>query len=251
MCVTRVRAKHADEHWEEDEKDWLQIDKLLSPHCFVVDPKKQAELDRRARALKDISSAEELQAFESKSLVNSVVPREIKGVIEASYDDEYLHKLHSTDPEYPLLDNEGRMKNSNRDGDMYQEMRWRFENGEVVFETDWKCPFTRNEILQIRNIQIDLLPNEDARRTKRLLDHFYVDDNQTALGRARLQTLLEVTNSIREGLESIDGNSSPGKVPSLQGALALKLLCSAPNPAFVPVYSIVSSLCVCMLYFCI
>lgn len=50
----------------------------------------------------------------------------------------------------------------NRDGDMYQEMRWRYENGEVVFDDYWKCPYTREQLFHIQQTQIDLLKSDGS-----------------------------------------------------------------------------------------
>ena len=69
--------------------------------------------------------------------------------------------------EYPL---KVERISENRDGDRYQEMRWRYENGEIVFDDAWKCPL---QTWFMRTCtQIDLLETEDEKHAKKLLDKF-------------------------------------------------------------------------------
>ena len=65
---------------------------------------------------------------------------------------------------------------------MYQEIRWRFENGEVVFDDYWKCPFSKTQLLEIHMKQIDLLNSEDAKHAKKLLERFYVSGDESVMG---------------------------------------------------------------------
>ena len=46
---------------------------------------------------------------------------------------------------------------TNRDGDHYQDLRWRYENGEEVFDYSWKCPFNRHELEKIAKKQVHYL----------------------------------------------------------------------------------------------
>merc|ERR1711871_37435 len=103
--------------------------------------------------------------------------------------------------EYPL---KVERISENRDGDKYQEMRWRYENGEVVFDDSWKCPFYRDDLLRIAKTQIDLLETEDEKHAKKLLDRFYVSDDESTLGKRRLDEAAAVSKEILKALKNIE-----------------------------------------------
>merc|ERR1711871_867491 len=110
--------------------------------------------------------------------------------------------------EYPL---KVERISENRDGDKYQEMRWRDENGEVVFDDSWKCPFYRDDLLRIAKTQIDLLETEDEKHAKKLLDRFYVSDDESTLGKRRLDEAAAVSKEILKALKNIEWDN-----PNLQ-----------------------------------
>jgi hypothetical protein len=122
----RIRAMGEEDTFSEEEKDWLELDRILSPHVFG---KEERSAPARAR--------------DGHDLLNSIIPHHIDGIAETSQLSP--QKLKEKSSQYPLPQDK-----NNRHGDMYQEMRWRYEDGEIVFDDAWKCPFTRAQLLSIR-----------------------------------------------------------------------------------------------------
>ena len=82
------------------------------------------------------------------------------------------------------------------DGNLYQEQRWKYEDGEVVFEHVWQCPFTAAQLYEIRNRENLNDATEDDMKARRLLDKFYVSQNETIMGHARLRTMMRISKKI-------------------------------------------------------
>ena len=205
----RIRAKGEGDEFLEEEKEWVSIDKVLSP--FVYD-------------IQEIA-ADIIPRVDPDSLVNSIVPRPIKGILEPGEHSKEMNQNHSPTKaseaamEYPITVPKLPV---NRDGDMYQEIRWRYENGEIIFDDSWICPFDRNKLLIIMHTQIDLLETEDEKKTKLLLDKFYVSEDESTLGKERLDSCLKLSKEILEVVKRIDYDNpiyqkkSPKKVEEIQ-----------------------------------
>jgi hypothetical protein len=80
----------------------------------------------------------------------------------------------------------------------------RYENGEIVFDDSWKCPFQKAELLHIHRTQIDLLQSEDEKRAKKLLNRFYVSEDESTLGKKRLENCLNLMKEVIQAVEIID-----------------------------------------------
>lgn len=87
-------------------------------------------------------------------------------------------------------------KENDRAGDRYEEIRWRFEGGEVVFEAAWTCVASRNELLKIRDTVDETRMNDHDIRCKRLMEKYYVDDDESLLGQNRLKHIQAVSCGI-------------------------------------------------------
>ncbi|CAM9235500.1 unnamed protein product, partial [Ectocarpus fasciculatus] len=85
---------------------------------------------------------------------------------------------------------------NDRAGDRYEEIRWRFEGGEVVFEAAWTCVASRNELLKIRDTVDETRMNDHDIRCKRLMEKYYVDDDESLLGQNRLKHIQAVSCGI-------------------------------------------------------
>ena len=82
------------------------------------------------------------------------------------------------------------------EGNKYQELRWRFENGEVIFDDTWRCHFTAEEILEIRARQDMTFATEEELKVRRLMDKYYVSDTESVVGNARLNSMLQLSQNI-------------------------------------------------------
>merc|ERR1711871_1169595 len=181
----RIRAK--GEGFTKEEKDWLSIDRIMSPHVFGLDEKKKIPAD-------------------VEKLYGSIAPGPIDGVLEAGPYSKKINQNHderfSSDNalEYPL---KVERISENRDGDKYQEMRWRYENGEIVFDDTWKCPFYKDDLLRILKTQIDLLETEDEKYASKLMNRFYVSEDESTLGKRRLDEAAAVSKELLKAMKNI------------------------------------------------
>jgi hypothetical protein len=160
----RLRARTHGEGLTSDERDWLVIDRILAPDMYA-----DYELDDEM-GMKD-------SMFELTASTNPDI--RVQGVTQFSQP--------KTSPSRPKI--------SNADGDKYQDLRVRCEDGEEIFEEDgWKCPFDRNGILALRGSGHGVA--DDEARVQRLLELYYVDDNESVVGHQRLATMKAVLDEI-------------------------------------------------------
>ena len=171
-----IRAKGAGENFTDQERDWIHMDKILNPEVYGLHKLADDVMNRDVRG--DLS-------------FNAVIPNRqlVEGGFIAPVDvNSDSHQRARRDP---LAKKDPAM-----DGNIYQEQRWKYEDGEVVFENVWQCPFTRNQLITIRNMNDLNNATDDELRARRLLDKFYVSDNETIMGHARLRTMMNISKKI-------------------------------------------------------
>ena len=161
----------------------MQLDKILSPHVFEPAERLTIVTNKRIRNVTVL----EPEVRDPNDLVSSIVP--LKSTLPNNV-------LGNNDP--PVLSNDG--KENDRTGDRFEEIRWRFENGEVLFEAPWTCVATRKELLDIRSQIDETAMNDHDIRCKRLMEKYYVDDDESLLGQHRLKQLQAVTQGISSHL---------------------------------------------------
>jgi hypothetical protein len=168
----RIRAKGAGDDFTEDERNWMSIDKILCPEIYDL---KHFEDDVKNRPVaSDLSH-------------NAVHRRDADRVIEGDTESP----IRKQNRDNPMV-----KKDSNMEGNKYQELRWRYEGGEVIFDNSWRCHMLADEILEVRARADMTYATEDELKVRRLLDKYYVSDNESVLGNARLQSILKVSAEI-------------------------------------------------------
>ena len=106
------------------------------------------------------------------------------------------------------------------DGDVWDELRLRYDTGEEVFDYSWLCPFTRDQVLDIgsakdfddvRSLMQGAKDDFAGHQTKkdiqyvwRLMKKYYVSDEDTHMGRMHLETLLGFDRGMQAMLPAID-----------------------------------------------
>ena len=180
----RLRAMGPGDHMTMEEVEWLAMDRILAPHVYDAE-------DFKLGGPRD-----------GTDLDTSVIPpgdvrrKHMKGLLDGDPHDKH-QELRD---EYPLEIKHA----SNRDGDMYQNMRWRYEEGDDVFDYSWECPFDKRMLLQIDATQVDLLHSDDERTAKLRLMKYFVRDDESQLGRQRLKELHEVTQAVADAADKVD-----------------------------------------------
>jgi len=169
----RVRAKGAGDHISDEERNWLQIDRILSPLIFGVSEADKYEDIRKRNVDRDLSTG----VMHSPKHDRITVP----SASSAAHQRANLRENKIT---------------GDKDGDMYRELRWRNEDGEVVFDDSWRCPFSVSQLLEIR-----LRPSMDGATdeellVRRLMDKYYVSDDESVLGHARLDMLQRALHKV-------------------------------------------------------
>lgn len=167
----RVRGLGEGEEMTQEEREWLQLDRILSPHLFEPEEKIPIEVQERNIEV-DLSTS----VVKVKKLKNVTHPKEeLKPPI--------INRIH--------------------EGDIHDQLRERYVNGEIVFDFSWRCPFTRDELLKLRSSTAEPT-TDDQRKVIYLMEKYYVDDNESILGHSRLMALSKVTHEIFSGIERID-----------------------------------------------
>jgi len=172
----RVRGKGAGDSYTQSEADWQFIDKILNPEIYNIHHREDDIAHRPV--VKDLT----FNAVYMQNMTND-------GSKVTPVDPE--SKSHQKTKHNPLT-----AKDPAFDGNLFQESRYRYEDGEKVFDDTWRCPFTREELLAIRALSDLNHCSEDELRARRLLDVYYVSENESIMGNARLKSMYSVTKRI-------------------------------------------------------
>lgn len=175
-----------EEKLSEDEIAWLQLDKILSPHIY--EPAERATLvtNKRQRSTNVLNP----EVRDPTDLVSSIVP--LNSTLGNGLQISGEKGFREVAP--PTLMNDG--KENDRAGDKFEEIRWRFENGEVIFEAPWTCVANRDELLEIRSSIDEIGLSDHDIRCKRLMEKYYVDDDESLLGQNRMKHVQAISSGI-------------------------------------------------------
>lgn len=160
----RLRSAAVDDFLTEDEQKWLLMDKILSPHVYDV-----IELD--------------------SSNTVQVKTRSIENTLNTSVKGKSQYSKSQSNRERRKVD-------TAKDGDQYEEMRMQFNNGVDVFSYNWKCPFNREQLLEIRALPLEEIHSEEVVFVRTMLDKYYVDDRESIIGHATLKIIDELSGKI-------------------------------------------------------
>ena len=180
-CRDRIRAVAKDEQLTDDEAKWINLDKILSPHVYD-----SSELPNPLHPIVDKRSLDQTLKI-SMSKTKTVNPRPGGKPKDRKY-----------------IKNE-ELSSGMTDGNIYNELRSQYDDGFDMFDEEyWICPFNREDLLKIRQKPSDQLISEDEITCRRLLDKYYVDDNESILGYSRLQSLNEISKKLSQIVQRYD-----------------------------------------------
>ncbi len=180
----RVRGKGAGDSYTQAEADWQFMDKILNPEVYNIHYR---EDDIALRpVVKDLTfNAVFMQNMVTEGSKITPVDPESQAHLRTRRD-----PLASKDPAF--------------DGNQFQETRYRYEDGEKIFDDTWRCPFNREELLAIRALPDLNDCTDDQIRARRLLDMFYVSENESIMGNSRLKSMYSVARRISEFMINCD-----------------------------------------------
>jgi hypothetical protein len=170
----RLRTIDTNERLTEDEIRWIELDKILSPHMYddaeLDPPKKPSELD----VMKELNI----------SVVHShVVDKALRGQTSTQ-------NMTFSHPE--------------RDGDIYDKLRERYSAGEEIFDYSWTCPYTAQQLTEIRRKDLEEISDETELLVWKLMDKYYVDENESMIGQQRLKAFHDMTRKIARHISRLD-----------------------------------------------
>lgn len=151
----RVRSLTAGDDISDEERLWMATDRVLSPYMYAG------------------AVVESMRSAESYTVSGRGDGNDLRFAV-----------LPKNNHDHP------------QDGDKYVEMRWRYENGEVVFESDdFKCPYSRDQLLAIRSKSFNDL-DDNEKRFRNVMDKYYVHEDESLYGHTRLQSMKEMSREI-------------------------------------------------------
>ena len=176
----RLRSLAEDEPTTIDEQMWIQMDKILSPHIYdkeelkPVPTKLPQPQEERTLNEKLSTSVIEPKHFPSKSILKQ--GKEKQGGAQQK----------------------GKVVvDSGKDGDIYESLRREYSDGTSIFdETSWLCPYNKDELLQLRLKSIESIRDENEFLCLKLLQKYYVSDDESILGLARLREVAEISRKV-------------------------------------------------------
>ena len=191
----RLRALAEDEPSTIEEKMWMQMDKILSPHVYDREELKPlpTTLPQEEKTLNEklSTSVIEQKRFPSKSILkqgkeNTVVQQNEKTIVD-----------------------------SGKDGDIYEILRREYSDGTSIFDvTSWLCPYNKDELLQLRVKQIESIRDENELLCLKLLQKYYVSDDESIVGLSRLREVAEISRKVAKVVTEVDTKAA-GKLQEL------------------------------------
>ena len=202
-----------DDDLTEEERDWLQLDKMLFPHIYTAD-----ELSRTGSGPLKTKDDRDVYVDLSTSLLQLA---KLKGIVLPT---KRVLAERSKAAFATKLKTHAQRIASAVDGDVWDEMRLRYDTGEEVFDYSWLCPFTREQVLDIgaakdfddvRSLMHGTSDDFAGQQTKkdiqyvwRLMKKYYVSDEDTHMGRMHLETLLGFDRGMQAMMPAIDEAAS-------------------------------------------
>ena len=165
----KIRARKGAGDLTSEERDWIAIDRILCPEIYADDDDGGPTLP---------SPAIELTA--------SVLP--LTGI-----------RFGASPKTSPRL-----TSGQYSEGDRYAELRNIINEGGSLFDEEWKCPYSRDEIISIRGRVVAEDAAPDLRRVNYLLEKYYVSEDECLLGHQRLEMMKAVTLEVRSILRRVD-----------------------------------------------
>ena len=173
----RLRSMAEDEPKTIEEQIWLQLDRILSPHIY---DKGELQLttvalnaDEKTVNERLSNSVIESRSFPSKSKVK---PRKEMG---------------------PSKQKGKAILESGRDGDVYEALRSAYSDGTSIFdENSWICPFSREELLKLRDKPLDTIKDINEILCIRIMQKYFVSEDESTLGNARLRDVAEISRKV-------------------------------------------------------
>lgn len=169
----RLRALGEGETMSIEQREWLQIDKILAPHVYDVSELRATNIYDR-NVLLDLST----------SVINEP---EMDGITKSKFDPSKSPIKYQ----------------SKQEGDIYDDLRNRYDNGEVIFDDSWRCPFNKDKLFKIRNSKTEPRSSEEL-KVKDLMAKYFVDENESVLGHKRLKALQNVFQEIAASNKRVD-----------------------------------------------
>jgi hypothetical protein len=184
----RLRTLGSNEKLTEDEFRWIDMDKILSPYVYddveIDPPKKPSEID----VLKELNI----------SVVHS------RAVDKVSHHKNGLRDSPTAARHSKVNTQKKTFAHPERDGDIFDDLRDRYEAGEQLFDYSWKCPYSREQLLAIRAKTLEEIDNEEELGVWKLMDKYYVDENESLVGQHRLRAYHDMTKKISRHLARLD-----------------------------------------------
>lgn len=171
-----LRASFDDEKLTDMERQWIAMDKVLCPHVFGLD---------------DIEN----DVVKQPHVLDLIKPANINAMTSSSITTARLKGKKLDYGKQKLL--------GDKEGDIYGPLREYFQNkGDGLFtdERDF-CPFSRTELLRIHATKVTELKKQDEQDAKALLMKYFVSDEESVLGHAKLSALLHVSSEISSILQ--------------------------------------------------
>lgn len=229
LLTTFLKGK--DEQYFKDKDYYGHQLFLQSSNLSTVDDDQSSQLTDDISLLYSNSQSISKSALEAAEVVHDLLVREsLRDRLRAVADDEYLTEeeqkwiimdkvlsphvydvkelevMHTIRTVARTVDNTlstsvsyAKKKNKRGrsvEGDKYDDMRSRFQAGEDVFHYNWDCPFSREQLLQLRNVPARQLQSEEEIFVRSMLDKYFVDDKESVLGHATLRAVDQLTSNI-------------------------------------------------------
>jgi hypothetical protein len=200
----RLRCSYGDENLTEEEKQFIIIDKILFPHIYGFD--EEINTVTKSHLIRQREEQEsELNAFE-RNVQAEMQSRSIQSL------NNIVNKNASVPGKKPMQSNryfdarKGEKADTSKEGDLYEVLREHFHNYsnslvqeggmEDLFQYYWSCPFNRQEILQIGRKPAIQCTSDEERHIKKLLDKYYLSDEESILGHSKCQQLEDVSKKV-------------------------------------------------------
>eukprot|EP01041_Mallomonas_annulata_P002218 gene2218-4307_t len=224
----RVRTLANDEDITEEERSWLLLDRILSPHAFDDTEEFQPAKLYRKKDCDTLLYSSVISPPPTTTTTGKVKKNTMKSPLKTTD----IQKANTPDRVTAIIDDELMV-----DGDRYMPLRDAYNNSndndneEDLFTTqEWECPFTQKELLELRNYpnnkssssssnEIDMerlqsikkgkgkVEVEDALLCIELMKKYYVSEDESILGHKRLHILQELSKDITRVMSISEGDA--------------------------------------------
>eukprot|EP01038_Epipyxis_sp_PR26KG_P004789 gene4789-6716_t len=198
----RLRSIGREDNITEEEYQWLQLDKILSPHVYdTSELGKKPLLSKKFKKGSSNNLNQQNQAVGAdieKMLTTSVISK-----AKLPSDSRKGGAGAETMQEISVI-------KSGNDGDVYEDLRNEYNNNgneNDMFDELWHCPFNKQQLLIIRRAKVEDLVDPQEVLVRSLMDKYYVDEAESILGNARFKMLQQVSNKMSTMINDIDSKA--------------------------------------------